>query len=105
MNPAGRHCSVLRNDSRDRLPQPDEAHVSASLAGRRKLAMRMNTKRFTRLGNGYSKKVRAHECAAGLHYMRYHVGRIGRTLCVTPATEAIPAIASGLPEEIMKLGN
>ena len=43
---------------------------------------------FTRLTNGFSKKIENHEAAIALHYMHYNFCRIHQTLRVTPAMEA-----------------
>ena len=50
--------------------------------------MRMHMRRFTRLTNGFSKKVENHAYAVALHDMFYNFGRIHKTLRVTPAMEA-----------------
>jgi len=44
--------------------------------------------RFTRLTNGFSKKVEAHADAVALHFMYYNFCRIHKTLRVTPAMAA-----------------
>ena len=67
---------------------PDEKHISTSFVERQNLTLRMGMRRFTRLTNGFSKKVENHACAVGLHYMFYNFGRIHKTLRVTPAMEA-----------------
>jgi len=67
---------------------PDEKHISTSFVERQNLTMRMGMRRFTRLTNGFSKKVENHACAVGLHYMFYNFGRIHKTLRVTPTMEA-----------------
>ena len=67
---------------------PDTAKISTSRVERRNLTMRMGMRRFTRLTNGFSKKVFNLECAVGLHFMHYNFGRIHKTLRVTPAMEA-----------------
>jgi hypothetical protein len=68
--------------------QPDEAHVSTSYVERQNLTMRMSMRRFTRLTNGFSKKLHNLECAIALHFMWYNFGRIHQTLRVTPVMEA-----------------
>ncbi len=77
--------------------EPDEAHISTSFVERQNLTMRMGMRRFTRLTNGFSKKVENHDYAIAIHYMHYNFGRIHKTLRVTPAME------SGLSDHIWSL--
>ena len=50
--------------------------------------MRMGMRRFTRLTNGFSKKVENHGHMVALHFLSYNFGRIHKTLRVTPAMQA-----------------
>ena len=68
--------------------QPDEKHISTSFVERQNLTMRMHMRRFTRLTNGFSKKVENHMHMVALYTMFYNFCRIHKTLRVTPAMEA-----------------
>jgi IS1 family transposase len=68
--------------------RPDPEHISTSYVERSNLSMRMGIRRFTRLTNGFSKKVENHAAAVGLYFMHYNFCRVHRTLRVTPAMEA-----------------
>jgi len=67
---------------------PDMNLISASYVERQNLTMRMGMRRFTRLTNGFSKKIENHMHAIALHYMYYNFVRIHKTLRCTPAMEA-----------------
>lgn len=67
---------------------PEAKHVSTSFVERQNLTMRMSMRRFTRLTNGFSKKIENHAHAVALHFMYYNFGRVHKTLRVTPAMEA-----------------
>lgn len=68
--------------------KPDEASISTSYAERQNLTMRMGMRRFTRLTNGFSRKVANLEAAVALHFMHYNFVRIHQSLRVTPAMAA-----------------
>lgn len=84
---------------------PDPEHVSTSHVERQNLTMRMSMRRFTRLTNGFSKKIENHEHAVAIHYMYYNFGRIHKSLRVTPAMEAGIADHVWSLDEIAKLAD
>jgi len=84
---------------------PDPAHISTSYAERAHLTMRMGMRRFTRLTNGFSKKVDNHKAAVALHFMHYNFARIPKTLRATPAMEAGVADHVWSLEKIAGLAN
>ncbi|MDQ2944982.1 MAG: IS1 family transposase [Acidobacteriota bacterium] len=83
--------------------KPDFNHVSTSYAERQNLTMRMSMRRFTRLTNGFSKKLENHEHALALYFMYYNFCRIHQTLRVTPAMEANVADHVWSLEELIEL--
>ena len=68
--------------------RPDEKHISTSFVERQNLTMRMQMRRFTRLTNGFSKKIENHMHMVALYTVWYNFIRIHKTLRVTPAMEA-----------------
>lgn len=92
-NPAA--CSGIRED----VVTKDPDHVSTSYVERQNLTMRMCMRRFTRLTNGFSKKVENHERAISRHFWFYNMSRIHKTLRVTPAMEA------GVTDRVLDLGD
>ncbi|SEW32167.1 DDE domain-containing protein [Aliiroseovarius sediminilitoris] len=67
---------------------PDKALISTSFVERQNLTMRMHMRRFTRLTNGFSKKVENHMHAVALHFMYYNFVKVHQTLRFTPAMAA-----------------
>ncbi len=67
---------------------PDPDHISTSFVERSNLSMRMGMRRFTRLTNGFSRKVENHGHMVALYFMHFNFCRVHKTLRVTPAMEA-----------------
>ncbi len=78
---------------------PDMAHVSTSFAERQNKTMRMHMRRFTRLTDGFSKKVENHAYAVALHMMYYNFVRLHTTLRTTPA------MAAGVTARLWEIGD
>jgi IS1 family transposase len=87
------------------LGEPDEKHISTSFVERQNLTMRMHMRRFTRLTNGFSKKVENHAHAVALHFMHYNFAKIHKSLRVTPAMAAGLADHVWGLDEIARLSN
>lgn len=68
--------------------EPDRDAISTSYAERNNLTMRMQMRRFTRLTNGFSKKLRNLKAAVALHFAWYNFCWIHGTLGETPAMTA-----------------
>jgi IS1 family transposase len=81
----------------------DPKHVSTSFVERQNLNMRMGMRRFTRLTNGFSKKIENHAHAVALHFMYMNYVRIHQTLRVTPAMEAGLAHSSWTLDDLVAL--
>jgi IS1 family transposase len=67
---------------------PDVDHISTSYVERQNLTMRMSMRRFTRLTNGFSKKIENHAAHIALYLMTYNFHRKHMTLGTTPAVKA-----------------
>ncbi len=75
---------------------PDETLISTSYVERQNLTMRMGMRRFTRLTNGFSKKVENHAAMVSLHFMYYNFGRVHSSL----GKLTTPAMAAGISDHV-----
>jgi hypothetical protein len=78
---------------------PDPEAISTSYVERQNLTMRMGMRRFTRLTNGFSKKVENLAHAVSLHYMHYNFARVHSSL----AKKTTPAMAAGVADHVWTL--
>ncbi len=83
---------------------PDPAKISTSYVERQNLTMRMGVRRFTRLSNGFSKKLDNHMAAIAIHFMHYNFARPHKSLLLPqadgPAIKQTPAMAAGIADHI-----
>ena len=83
---------------------PDPARISTSYVERQNLTIRMGNRRFTRLTNGFSKKLDNHMAALALHFMHYNFARPHKSLSVPqetgPAVKQTPAMAAGIADQV-----
>lgn len=82
---------------------PDMEYVSTSYVERQNLTMRMSMRRFTRLTNGFTKKVENHCYALALYFMYYNFIRIHKTLRCSPAMQAGVTDRLWIMEDIINL--
>lgn len=68
------------------IPFPEK--ISTSHVERANLSMRMNMRRFTRLTNGFSKKIENHMHAISFFFMVYNFVKVHGSIKTTPAQKA-----------------
>jgi IS1 family transposase len=81
---------------RVKMGDPDEAHISTSHVERMNLTIRMGMRRFTRLTNGFSKKVENLASAVTIQFMFYNFARPHSSL----GRNTTPAMAAGISDHV-----
>jgi IS1 family transposase len=67
---------------------PNPKHISTSMVERQNWSVRTAMRRYTRLSNGFSRKIENHAAAVALNYFAYNFIKIHRTLRMSPAMAA-----------------
>jgi hypothetical protein len=75
-------------DIRHVTGNPSPEHISTSYVERQNWTVRTKMRRYTRLSNGFSRKLRNHAAATALNYFAYNFIQIHRTLRMSPAMAA-----------------
>jgi IS1 family transposase len=75
------------------------AEISTSYVERQNLSLRMASRRFTRLTNGFSKKLEHHEAAISLYVMHYNFCRVHEA-----HGNMTPAMSLGIADHVWSLG-
>lgn len=73
------------SDKRPIFGAPDDEKISTSYIERQNLTARMHMRRFTRLTNAFSKRMRNHAAAVALYVAWYNFVRVHETTRITPA--------------------
>jgi IS1 family transposase len=76
----------------------DPEQISTSFAERGNLSLRMACRRFTRLTNGFSKKLDCHVAAVALYVAHYNFCRVHETLRTTPT------VSLGITDHVWSIG-
>jgi IS1 family transposase len=74
------------------------AEISTSYIERQNLSVRMASRRFTRLTNGFSKRLVNHCAAVSLYVAHYNLCRVHETLRTTPA------VVLGITDHVWSIG-
>jgi IS1 family transposase len=80
------------------------AQISTSYVERSNLSIRMASRRFTRLTNGFSKKMENHAAAISLYVAHYNFCRVHEALTPDARHQNTPAMALGLTDHVWSIG-
>ena len=79
---------IIGIDIRHVSGNPDPKHISTSFVERQNWTARTRMRRYTRLSNGFSRKLRNHAASVALNYFAYNFIHIHKTLRMSPAMAA-----------------
>jgi IS1 family transposase len=82
-----------------RVANGEPEQISTSYVERQNLTLRMASKRFARLSNGFSKRLECHWAAVALHVSFYNFVRVHESLRSTPA------MALGIADRVWTIGD
>ena len=68
--------------------EPNAKHISTSFVERQNWTVRGTMRRYTRLSNGFSRKIENHMAAAAPNYFAYNFIKIHSSLRMSPAMAA-----------------
>ncbi len=68
--------------------RPDPKHISTSFVDRQNWSVPTSIRRYTRLRNGFSRKMENHAAATALNYFAYNFVKIHNTLRMAPTMAA-----------------
>jgi IS1 family transposase len=91
---------LIAVDTRHLIGNPSSKDISTSYIERQNLTMRMSMRRFTRLTNGFSKKLENLAAAVSLHFAHYNYCRPHKSL----GSGVTPAMAAGIADHVWTLG-
>ena len=80
------------------------AEISTSYVERSNLTLRMESRRFTRLTNGFSKKLECHAAAVSLYVAHYNFCRVHEALTPDMRHQTTPAMALGITDHVWSVG-
>ena len=81
-------AKCLGCDARTITGQPNPKHINTSFIERQNWSVRTAMRRYTRLSNGFSRKIENHCAAVALNYFAYNFIKIHRTVQMSPAMAA-----------------
>jgi IS1 family transposase len=80
------------------------AEICTSHVERSNLSIRMASRRFARLTNGFSKKLENHAAAVSLYVLHYNFCRAHESLTPNARHQTTPAMALGLTDHVWSIG-